>query len=176
MKFHKQEHIVVRNDAGEIIQAGSCYPTVLACMLDLEINEVPNFQLLYWSCQGQKENLAKYFTDRYLGGKHISEFEQEDYRVGNFNRNKSVADCLWDTVRSFWLASKGYQEDYIEDIDQWLIENPNTPYMASGKSSRGVDHIVIYMNGSLYHDPHPSNEGLAELWPKHYAFQILTKF
>lgn len=74
-----------------------------------------------------------------------------------------------------WLASIGYEEDYIDDIDQWLKDNPDTPYMASGKSARGVDHIVIYMNGKLHHDPHPSNDGLIELWSKDRAFQILKK-
>ena len=175
MKYHKQLHLVKRNASGEIIQAGSCYPTVLACMLDLEIYEVPNFQLLFLSCSGQKQNVARYYQDRFLNGKHISEFDGSETQVQNFNLFTSRAACLWNDVKDVWLASIGYTEEYIEDIDAWLAENPNTPYMASGKSSRGVDHICIYMNRELLHDPHPSNEGLVELWPKEYAFQILRK-
>lgn len=173
MKFHKQEHLVLRNDQGQIIQAGSCYPTVIACLLDLELSQVPYFQLLYWSCRGQKENLSKYFKGRYLEGKEVSEFDSDDHRVHNFNNATGMAGHLWNTVKDMWLASIGYTEDYIEDIDAWLIANPDTPYMASGKSSRGVDHVVIYKNGKLFHDPHPSGEGLVELWDKSYAFQYL---
>lgn len=175
MKFHKQEHLVIRNEAGEILQSGSCYPTVLACLLDLELNQVPYFHILYWSQKDQKKNLAQYFQNRYLGGSHISKFTGAPNQKENFEHSVSISLNLWDTVKNYWLASIGYQEEYIEDIDVWLNENPNTPYMASGKSSRGVDHIVIYMNGKLFHDPHPSNDGLVELWNKSYAFQILKK-
>jgi len=33
-------------------------------------------------------------------------------------------------------------------------------YIASGISPRGVRHSVIYSNGQLVHDPHPSNAGV----------------
>jgi hypothetical protein len=33
-------------------------------------------------------------------------------------------------------------------------------YIASGLSSRGVRHSVIYGDGQLIHDPHPSREGI----------------
>lgn len=33
-------------------------------------------------------------------------------------------------------------------------------YVASGKSARGVSHAVIYSNGELAHDPHPSDSGI----------------
>ena len=36
-------------------------------------------------------------------------------------------------------------------------------YLASGPVSRGCKHIVIMENGKLYHDPHPSREGLQEI-------------
>jgi hypothetical protein len=175
MKFHRQEHIVIRNESGEIIQGGSCYPTVLACLLDLELHQVPYFHLLYWSEKDRKENISKYLQNRYLDGQSIEDFKGKEHHKENFQRMVSISLNLWDNVRLFWLASIGYEEDYISDIDQWLIDNPDTPYLASGKSSRGVDHIVIYQNGKLLHDPHPSGEGLKEVWPKDYAFQILKK-
>jgi hypothetical protein len=173
MKFHKQEHLVVRNSDGDLIQHGSCYPTVLACLLDLELHEVPYFHLLYWTKENNR-NLSKYFENRYLNGQKISDFTGEEYQKDNFHSATSMTMNLWSLVFEYWLASVGYKEKYIEDIDQWLKENPNTPYLAQGKSSRGVDHIVIYMNGKLYHDPHPSDEGLIELRPEN-AFKILEK-
>lgn len=36
-------------------------------------------------------------------------------------------------------------------------------YIASGPSSRGVLHSVVYSGGKLVHDPHPSNEGISEV-------------
>jgi len=168
MKYHIQEHLVIRNEQGEIIQRGSCYPTVIACILDLELNQVPYFHLLYWSEIDRKKNLSTYFQNRYLGGKTYAEFTGEDYQKDNFQRAVSHSNNLWDDVKNMWLASIGYEELYIESIDEWLKEHPDTPYLTSGKSSRGVDHVVIYMNGKMIHDPHPSGEGLLTLWEHPY--------
>ena len=35
--------------------------------------------------------------------------------------------------------------------------------IASGPGPRGLQHSVIYSNGTLVHDPHPSGEGLKEI-------------
>lgn len=169
MKFHTQEHIVIRNESGEIIQNGSCYPTAYACILDLELHEVPYFHLMYWNIESKK-NIATHFQNKYLKGNHISSEGLEDYQKENFSSNTSYAANLWDNVREIWLASKGYREVYIKDISEWLKENVDVPYFASGKSTRGVDHIVIYMNGKLLHDPHPSRDGLVELWENAFSF------
>lgn len=34
-------------------------------------------------------------------------------------------------------------------------------YLAYGTSPRGVEHAVVYHNGKLAHDPHPSRVGIA---------------
>jgi len=168
MKFHKQKFIVVRNENNEIIQEESCYPTVIACLLDLEPDEVPNFQLLFWSRIGQKESLDRYFSRKYLGG--LPKEECEEYKQSNYNHAHGLSNGLWDIVREYWLASKGFKEEWIGDIDQWLRDNPDTPYLCSGKSSRGVDHVVIYMNSQPLHDPHPENSFLTELWQMPYSY------
>ncbi|SEP93008.1 hypothetical protein SAMN04488038_102246 [Solimonas aquatica] len=36
-------------------------------------------------------------------------------------------------------------------------------YIASGPSSRGAMHSVIYSNGVLAHDPHPAGDGIVEV-------------
>lgn len=36
-------------------------------------------------------------------------------------------------------------------------------YLVSGISPRGVGHMVVYRDGALAHDPHPSREGLTEI-------------
>lgn len=33
-------------------------------------------------------------------------------------------------------------------------------YLVSGKSPRGIQHVCIYQNGKLIHDPHPTKDGL----------------
>jgi len=56
----------------------------------------------------------------------------------------------------------------------WIPED--TPYIVAGEGPRpdsgdhpvgtvrtkGVRHAVVYMNGELWHDPHPSGDGLVE--------------
>ncbi|NPT59084.1 hypothetical protein [Paraburkholderia elongata] len=36
-------------------------------------------------------------------------------------------------------------------------------YIAVGRSPRGVHHAVIYSKGEMVHDPHYSNDGIAEV-------------
>ena len=38
--------------------------------------------------------------------------------------------------------------------------SPECMYLVSGKSSRGCSHMVVYYDGQLLHDPHPSGEGV----------------
>lgn len=59
MKYHKQLQIVNSNDK---IVNGSCYPTVIACVLDLELHEVPYVNLLYFHSCGDfvKDNTLLY--------------------------------------------------------------------------------------------------------------------
>jgi hypothetical protein len=57
-----------------------------------------------------------------------------------------------------WLG-KMFKMDIIY-YDHHKTENMPEFYIASGKSKRGVYHSVIYSNGVLVHDPHPSNDGI----------------
>lgn len=163
MKFHTQEHVYL----GEgLLQRGSCYPTVLACLLDLEIYEVPYFHLLYFSdveVNNINEVFQSGFTDK-------GEEWRRDYYISTYSRTKN----LWYDVCKFWLASKSYRETYIENIDQWVLDNPNQPYMVTGLSSRNIGHVVIYKDKKLYWDPHPSREGLTKIDEK-FAYKYLKK-
>jgi len=53
---------------------------------------------------------------------------------------------------------------------QWLPRG--TVMKASGKSPRGLDHAVVWMNGKMVHDPHPSGDGIAEP-PEEYLFFVV---
>ena len=40
---------------------------------------------------------------------------------------------------------------------------PRGYHIASGRASRGYMHAVVYQDGKLAHDPHPSREGIYEV-------------
>ncbi len=166
MLYHKQEHLVTKDNP---IVRGSCYPTVLACLLDKPLHEVPYFHLFYWT-QEEKDNYTKFATEKYCDGNYNT---ADANQKQNWSHNISIFLNMWYTVMLSWLASQGYKEEQIPNIEQWLAEgNMGVPYMVSGKSSRGVNHIVIYKSGILFHDPHPSNEGLLELAESPYSILV----
>ena len=108
-------------------------------MLNLELTEVPDFSLMYFT-RGERNLLRKHGAN-----------------PDEFNR-------LWHRVKDIWLLSKGYEETEIKDIDLWRSVHTDKPYMVSGKRWDGTDHVVIYKNGKLYHDPHPDGMGLLSIW------------
>ena len=142
MLYHKQEHLVTEENP---VKRGSCYPTVLACLLDKPLHEVPYFHLFYWT-QEEKDNFTKVFADKYCDGNYETANENSKH---NFSHNLSVCLNLWHNVMQYWLASQGYRIEMImiEDYKEWLSKNKDVPYLVSGKSSRGVKHVVIFMNG-----------------------------
>ncbi len=162
MKYHTQEHLY-EPDKG---MKGSCYPTVYACLLDLELHEVPYFHLFYWTGK-EKLNLNHSFRKRFLHDK--PEEECMDNEKENYRHNISIADNLWDTVRSMWLASKGLREVFVRTPEECP---KGEPYMVSGLSPRGIEHVVIFQNGEMIHDPHPSRDGLIKL-KEHFAYSFL---
>lgn len=70
-----------------------------------------------------------------------------------------------------------HTESFYEDIDAWLeshgleylgvspfAEGPRYTvdgyYLVMGRSPRGCSHVVVYNDGALVHDPHPSGAGI----------------
>lgn len=68
------------------------------------------------------------------------------------------AEVVWDRVEQ-WLA-RMFKLELVLKGQHTQAELPEF-YIASGKSSRGFMHAVIYSNGQLVHDPHPSGQGIA---------------
>lgn len=54
-----------------------------------------------------------------------------------------------------WLESKGFIAIRFDRDPKF-----DCLYLASGMSSRGCLHMVVYRAGELIHDPHPSDEGI----------------
>lgn len=69
-----------------------------------------------------------------------------------------VGDRWWfDFVN--WLNSNGW------DVIRWdnKIELLGI-YLVAGKSPRGdFDHVVVFENGKMIHDPHPTKQGLGNI-------------
>lgn len=61
----------------------------------------------------------------------------------------------WEFAFMDWLEERGV--GYIRREGEWIFEGF---YLASGPSARGVHHMVVYRDGKLAHDPHPSRVGI----------------
>ncbi len=158
MKFHKQ--LSLTDKEKEI--SGSCYPTVIACILDKEIYEVPNFHLFYLGETATK-NSKIVFTNLYLDNRNWNDADQ--YQKDNHDRYWSLLHNHWHNTLVWWLATQGYKETIIptEKYEKWLLKNPKKPYLVRGVSPRSITHVVIYIGGKMVHDPHPSDGGLITL-------------
>ncbi|RNI26619.1 hypothetical protein EFB08_11415 [Rufibacter latericius] len=83
----------------------------------------------------------------------ICEMELQD--VPHF---AAMPDHSWFETMCNWLHDRGYG---FEDFD---TVNDSTDYMlVIGPSPRGVSHAVVYKDGELAHDPHPSRSGILEV-------------
>lgn len=72
------------------------------------------------------------------------------------------SEDLWLEATVDWLAERGFALLHIaeDDLVSWLGE---PLWIKTGESPRGpaLRHAVVMRGGSLWHDPHPSREGLS---------------
>jgi len=69
-----------------------------------------------------------------------------------------------ESVCEFWDAV----EDFLEDRGWWFKPipmgekegRPDVPYLATGKTVRGFNHMVVMKGHDMIHDPHPDRDGL----------------
>lgn len=77
-----------------------------------------------------------------------------------------------------WRSAKDFQYRYQEGkIPIGFTEEDfkDKPYLVIGRTNRyngEVQHVCIYMNGTLLHDPHPENTGLTII--EH--FEVIEKY
>lgn len=67
----------------------------------------------------------------------------------------------WWMHTQHWLAERGYRLQML-----WFgIEPVHMHYIACGRSPRaeGLYHSVVYLDGELAHDPHPSRAGILDI-------------
>lgn len=133
---YTQNKLSLKGSDGKWLTHGNCYQTTIACLLEIPPSEVPNVEVLF-----------------------------------------DMEGDLWYRVMWEFLKSKGYEiitdsrfmvfHDKNYDISheeraKFKEELLDKPYLVSGKSSRGVNHICIYQNGKMVWDCHPSREGILE--------------
>jgi hypothetical protein len=101
-------------------------------------------------------------------------FLPPDLRANMQGRRDAMAerpDDWWDDDRV--LRCDAEWTTYQNGVNQYLREHgwrllycgedvPAGFAMAYGPASRGFDHSVVVWNGTLWHDPHASREGLLE--------------
>jgi hypothetical protein len=69
----------------------------------------------------------------------------------------------WITALERWLALRGHGWD-VSTADPAPELPESFDYLAIGPSPRGdYRHCVVYRNGHMIHDPHPSGDGLRKV-------------
>jgi hypothetical protein len=130
-----QTKMVVKNSKGEMIVRGNCLAACIASLLEMPISEVPNIETLY----GIDDNYYWEVLWRWLG--HLG------YELSTDDRFRVYHD-------------KEYLKGDYRQIDELRRFLKDKYYLISGKSPRGIQHVCIYQNGKLIHDPHPTKEGI----------------
>lgn len=98
----------------------------------------------------------------------VASFMDRDSAEDVIQIQESMGDPDWVDEFDNWLYGEGYE---WENIPGHLYDGRF--YMVIGKTSRfpNVNHVCIYQNGKLYHDPHPEGTGLIT----EEIFEIITK-
>lgn len=124
-------------------QNGNCFPAVIATITGMPIERILPVQQM---------------------------FDRDDWHISLF--------C--------WLKEKGWMWRGAPEFHFWFglgrapeHLNPATlvdkPYLVTGKTTRfggEVSHVCVYMNGELWHDPHPDNTGLTTI----ESFEVIERF
>lgn len=67
---------------------------------------------------------------------------------------------VWFAMLAGFMAGHGLWLTQLDDLEG---AEPGELVFASGPSPRGVFHQVLYRDGQLWHDPHPSRDGVLEV-------------
>lgn len=123
-------------------ERGNCFPAVIASILEIDVEDVIQIQehyneddwhvkLTYW--------LGKMGYD-YCSADHFKCFHPDLQH-----------QLRWDTG-----------EDVDEYMERLRNEYKDQYYLVSGRSPRNksINHIVIFKNGIMIHDPHPDKTGI----------------
>lgn len=132
-----QTKVSIKNSKGESVQYGNCYAACIASILEVPISEVPNVEVFFHIDSGYWHEVMLTF----LSSKGWDLSRNDIFGVFHNNNSDSILD--------------GYRASNSMFVDKY--------YLVSGESPRGIQHMCIYQNGILVHDPYPTREGLIRL-------------
>lgn len=116
---------------------GNCFQAAVASLLDLRLEDVPDFVYARWPEEKAGKGL---------------EFEDGDVLVNPF----------WWQDFTAWAAARNLEVLCIFGrICKMVI--PTGTFLAGGMSLRGTLHTVIYRGDTMLHDPHPDGTGLVSV-------------
>lgn len=123
-------------DAPPDKQRGNCLTAVVASLMDLPIDAVPNFVQDHVDHDADNDDEWNWWT-------RLHRFIHERGHEMNYLRPISGPDCPTESV--------------------FRDPEPGEFYAVTGISPRDprIHHIVIYRDGEMVHDPHPDRTGLA---------------
>ena len=114
---------------------GNCQSATIATLLGIQIDEVPDF----WENCDLTEGCDDF----------------ENGRIYNENFNRFIKNFGLTSI-SLGVAA-GDHSEWINSVSRQLA---GIPLLVNGLSPRGFMHSVIWMDGELYHDPHPEGGGV----------------
>lgn len=130
MRYHTQKY---RHQPEKGIY-GDCFRTVLACLLDLDRDDVPHLPDLS-NKDAPREDIEKAFDK-------VDEWLMTNYGLRRF---------------MFLYPGESDVHEIIEGVGQM---NPDARYLLVGKSRTGVNHVVICRNGEIEHDTSQTQAGI----------------
>jgi hypothetical protein len=116
-------------------ERGNCLPAVLASVLEMDVDDVLQIQEHYDEA-GWMDLLSKWLDER------------------------GYIYCTADQYMCFHP-----ELIYYEEGEKMCEELMDSFYFVSGQSPRNplINHIVIFQNGRMIHDPHPDGTGINTL-------------
>ena len=91
----------------------------------------------------------------------VPHFVEYGLELGDEPEGKvSNGNAWWAMMLGFFYA---WEYTLVELDSVETSEDPWEYLLVAGQTSRGVLHQVVYRAGALWHDPHPSREGLTSI-------------
>ena len=141
MRRHKQQFM----NKPELGQYGDCHRTVMACLLDIEVDQSPHF---------------------------IGEFERRKAQDVRDEYSWADEQEKWLNSLGYTTVDVAFQGE-IKSLFDWMsVRNPGRLYVLGGQSPRGTNHSVVCCGGEFHHDPHPDGGFL--VGPMDYGFWEVT--
>lgn len=124
-------------------QNGNCFAAVISSITEIPIEQLPLIE---------------------------ETFERDDWHISLFGFLMQRG-WIWRGGPEFkWFYGLGRMPEYIT-----MAMVKDRPYLVTGKTERfegQINHVCIYVNGELYHDPHPSGAGLTTL----EDYEVIERF